>query len=95
MQINSAIPTLIRQQPAKTPKTSGKLKLSAPKTPTTESATKKKTTKPKSTTKKAAKSTASDDEIMDTPKVEQEKPLTAAEAKEKKEKESKLDQIPF
>ncbi|MCJ1356949.1 MAG: hypothetical protein MMC33_006945 [Icmadophila ericetorum] len=75
------------EKPAKTPKTSGKLKLSAPKTPTTESATKKKTTKPKSTTKKAAKSTASDDEIMDTPKVEQEKPLTAAEAKEKKEKE--------
>ena len=76
-------------EPAKTPKTKAtKLKLTTPKVP--ESSGKKKTPKPKSTTKKAAaKASGSDDEMMvDTPMVE-EKPLTPAEAKEKKEKESK------
>ncbi len=68
-------------QPAKTPKTNTKLKLTTPKTP----AKKKKPAKPKSTGKKKAVEAASDDEIVDTPKAE-EKPLTAAENKEKKEK---------
>ncbi|MCJ1389296.1 hypothetical protein MMC18_002152 [Xylographa bjoerkii] len=74
-------------KPAKTPKTGTKLKLSTPKTPAVESSSKKKAAKPKSSTKRsAAKASASDDEMIDTPMVE-EKPLTPAEAKEKKEKE--------
>lgn len=72
-------------QPAKTPKTNTKLKLTTPKTPASEPAKKKKPAKPKSTGKKKAVEAASDDEIADTPKAE-EKPLTAAENKEKKEK---------
>lgn len=72
-------------QPAKTPKTNTKLKLSTPKTPASEPAKKKKAAKPKSTGKKKAAEAASDDELVDTPKAE-EKPLTAAEDKEKKEK---------
>lgn len=73
-------------QPAKTPKTNTKLKLTTPKTPASEPAKKKKKpAKPKSTGKKKAVEAASDDEIVDTPKAE-EKPLTAAENKEKKEK---------
>ena len=76
-------------QAAKTPKLSTKLKLSTPKTPATDTATKKKATKPRASGKKAmAKGAGSDEEMIDTPKVE-EKPLTPAEAKEKKEKESK------
>ena len=56
-----------------------------PKTPA-ESASKKKASKPKSSTKKSnAKAEASDDEVVDTPRVE-EKPLTPAEAMERKEK---------
>ena len=81
-------------QPAKTPKTATKLKLSTPKTPSADSASKKKTgsstkaTKAKgSSTKKVnAKATGSDEEMVDTPKV-QEKVLTPQEAKQKKEKE--------
>lgn len=82
-------------KPAKTPKTATKLKLSTPKTPTTESASKKKTgsgakaTKPRGSKKSAAKAEGSDEEMVDTPKVE-EKPLTPQEAKQKKEKEGKL-----
>lgn len=73
-------------QPAKTPKPNTKLKLSTPKTPASEPAKKKKkAAKPKSTGKKKAAEAASDDELVDTPKAE-EKPLTAAEDKEKKEK---------
>ncbi|MCJ1402766.1 hypothetical protein MMC11_005987 [Xylographa trunciseda] len=75
------------EKPAKTPKTGTKLKLSTPKTPVVESSSKKKAAKPKSSAKKsAAKASASDEEMIDTPMVE-EKPLTPAEAKEKKEKE--------
>ncbi|MCJ1378195.1 hypothetical protein MMC17_001291 [Xylographa soralifera] len=75
------------EKPAKTPKTGTKLKLSTPKTPTVDSSSKKKAIKAKSSAKKsAAKASASDDEMTDTPMVE-EKPLTPAEAKEKKEKE--------
>ncbi|KAL9036070.1 MAG: hypothetical protein Q9214_006298, partial [Letrouitia sp. 1 TL-2023] len=71
------------EKPAsKTPKTGTKLKLSTPKTPA-ETSSKKKPGKPKISAKKAAK--GSDDEPMDTPKVE-EKPLTPAEAKRMKEK---------
>ncbi|MCJ1437058.1 hypothetical protein MMC27_006443 [Xylographa pallens] len=80
------------EKPAKTPKTGTKLKLSTPKTPTVESSSKKKAAKAKSSAKKsAAKASASDDEMIDTPMVE-EKPLTPAEAKEKKEKESETNQ---
>ena len=76
-------------QPAKTPKTGTKLKLTTPKTPTGDASSKKKAAKPKGTNKKSAgKANGSDDDMMDTPRVE-EKPLTPAEAKEKKEKESK------
>ncbi|KAL8631547.1 hypothetical protein Q9189_002765 [Teloschistes chrysophthalmus] len=70
------------EKPAKTPKTSQKLKLSTPKTPA-ESSTKKKATKPKSSTKKAAK--VSEDESDETPKV-QEKRVSAKEAYQAKEK---------
>ncbi|KAL8734776.1 MAG: hypothetical protein Q9181_003061 [Wetmoreana brouardii] len=69
-------------QPAKTPKTGTKLKLSTPKTPA-ESANKKKPTKAKSSTKKAAK--GSDDDAVETPKVE-EKRMTAEETRQAKEK---------
>lgn len=72
-------------KPAKTPKTATKIKLSTPKTPASEPA-KKKAAKPKASTgKKAAAKAQSDDDAVDTPKAE-EKPLTAAEKKEKKEK---------
>ncbi|KAL8694056.1 MAG: hypothetical protein Q9218_001234 [Villophora microphyllina] len=70
------------EKPAKTPKTSQKLKLTTPKTPA-EPSSKKKATKPKSSNKKAAK--VSDDEAVETPKVE-EKRMTAEEAKQAKEK---------
>ncbi|MCJ1478485.1 hypothetical protein MMC13_007165 [Lambiella insularis] len=74
-------------KPAKTPKTGTKLKLSTPKTPTAESSTKKRAAKPKAASKKAAPQTnGSDEEMIDTPMVE-EKSLSPAEAKEKKEKE--------
>ncbi|KAL9586680.1 MAG: hypothetical protein Q9212_000749 [Teloschistes hypoglaucus] len=70
------------EKPAKTPKTSQKLKLSTPKTPA-ESSTKKKAIKSKSSTKKAAK--VSEDEGDETPKV-QEKRVSAKEAYQAKEK---------
>ncbi|KAI4173081.1 MAG: hypothetical protein LQ343_003191 [Gyalolechia ehrenbergii] len=70
------------EKPAKTPKTGTKLKLSTPKTPV-EPSSKKKASKPKSSTKKAAK--ASDDEAVETPKVE-EKKLTAEEARQMEQK---------
>lgn len=73
-------------QPAKTPKTATKLKLSTPKTPAAEPSTKKKAAKPKA---KATPKPASDDEAIDTPKVEQ-TPLTPAAAKEIKEKKGEL-----
>lgn len=68
---------------AKTPKTGTKLKLSTPKTPVTETSGKTKT--PKSRAKAAVKAIASDDEVIDTPKIEP-APLTPAAAKEIKEK---------
>ncbi|MCJ1306526.1 hypothetical protein MMC25_000169 [Agyrium rufum] len=74
------------EKPAKTPKTATKLKLSTPKTPAAVSST-KKAAKPKSS-KKAAAKTNGEEEAEETPKVE-EKPLSPAEAKEKKEKEIK------
>lgn len=74
------------EKPAKTPKTSTKLKLSTPKTPATEPTKKKAPAKPKASTgKKAAAKVTSDEDAVDTPKAE-EKPLTAEEKKEKKEK---------
>ena len=63
------------------------MKLSTPKTPAAEPSTKKKTAKPKA--KPASKPTASDDEVVDTPKVEQ-TPLTPAAAKEIKEKKGEI-----
>lgn len=69
-------------QPAKTPKTGTKLKLSTPKTPA-ETSGKKKAPKPKSSSKKAAKE--SDDDAVETPKVE-EKRMTEAEVRLGKEK---------
>lgn len=76
-------------QPTKTPKTGTKLKLSTPKTPV-ESSGKKKAPKAKSSTKKAAKT--SDDDAVETPKVE-EKRMTAEEARQTKEKRSKNGQL--
>ncbi|CAL8575398.1 hypothetical protein XPA_001326 [Xanthoria parietina] len=72
----------VEEKPAKTPKTATKLKLSTPKTPV-ETSSKKKASKSKSSTKKAAKE--SDDEAVETPKVE-EKRMTAEEARNAKEK---------
>ena len=71
-------------KPAKTPKTTTKLKLSTPKTPAADSSTKKGAAKPKSTKAAKAAKSASDEEAV-TPKVE-EKPLTPQQAKEVKEK---------
>lgn len=71
-------------QPAKTPKTGTKLKLSSPKTPAEPSTKKKAAPKPKSSSKKAAKS-SDDDAAVETPKVE-EKKMTAEEARQMKEK---------
>ena len=69
-------------KPAKTPKTGTKLKLSTPKNPESS----KKTPKAKgSTAKKGKKAVASDDETVDTPKIEEPK-LTPAEQKEKSQK---------
>lgn len=70
-------------QPAKTPKTGTKLKLSTPKSPAAEPSTKKKATKPKS--KPAPKNNTSEDEAAITPKTGQ-PPLTPAAAKDIKEK---------
>lgn len=72
-----------KTQPAKTPKTGTKLKLSTPKTPAAEPSTKKKTAKPKS--KPAPKTITSEDEAATTPKTGQ-PPLTPAAAKDMKEK---------
>ncbi len=71
-------------KPAKTPRTTTKLKLSTPKTPAADSSTKKATAKPKSAKAAKAAKSASDEEAV-TPKVE-EKPLTPQQAKEVKEK---------
>lgn len=79
------------QQPAKTPKTATKLKLTTPKAPgTTEKKTKEtsKASKPKSERKKS-KAVASDDEVVEADVKEPEKELDAGEAKTKKEKEGK------
>lgn len=71
-------------QPAKTPKTGTKLKLSTPKTPAEPSTKKKAAAKPKSSAKKVAK--GSDDEAaVETPKIE-EKKLSPEEARQMKEK---------
>lgn len=71
-------------QPAKTPKTGTKLKLSTPKTPAEPSAKKKAAAKPKSSAKKVTK--GSDDEAaVETPKIE-EKKLTPEEVRQMKEK---------
>lgn len=71
-------------KPAKTPKTTTKLKLSTPKTPAADSSTKKAAAKPKSAKAAKAAKSASDEEAI-IPKVE-EKPLTPQQAKEVKEK---------
>ena len=81
-------PTTDIAKPAKTPKTGAKLKLTTPKTPTVEASGKKKTPKVKASAKKSAAKAARSDDELDTPKLE-EKTLTPAEAKDKKEKESK------
>lgn len=70
-------------QPAKTPKTGTKLKLSTPKTPAAEPSAKKKTAKAKP--KPAPKTNTSEDEAATTPKTGQ-PPLTPAAAKDMKEK---------
>ena len=77
-------------KPLKTPKTTTKIKMSMPKTPATEPSTKKKSSKSKSA--KAVKS-ASEDDAM-TPKAE-EKPLTAQQLKENKEKKGNTVSITF
>lgn len=77
-------------QPAKTPKTGTKLKLSTPKTPTTEPSTKKKATKPKS--KPVPKTNTSEDEAATTPKTGL-PPLTPAAAKDMKEKKGQHIEI--
>ncbi|KAL8781588.1 MAG: hypothetical protein Q9213_005938 [Squamulea squamosa] len=70
------------EKPAKTPKTATKLKLSTPKTPA-ETSSKKKAPKAKTSSKKAPKE--SDDDAVETPKVEQ-KRMTSEEARVGKEK---------
>ena len=74
--------TKIDAQPAKTPKTGGKLKLTAPKTPATDSKP-KKATKSKTSKKTGAAADSSSESSSAKP---EEKPLTEAEIKEKKEK---------
>lgn len=82
-------------QPAKTPKTGTKLKLSTPKTPAAEPSTKKKAPKPKP--KAAPKTNTSEDEAATTPKTGQ-PPLTPAAAKDMKEKKGQhieMSLLPF
>ena len=79
-------------QPAKTPKTATKLKLTTPKAPTTNEKKAKDSTKaakPKSERKKS-KAAASDEEVGDQEVQELDKELDPAEAKAKKEKEGWL-----
>ena len=76
-------------QPAKTPKTATKLKLTTPKAPgTNEKKATTKATKPKSERKKS-KAAVSDEEPVEEEPKEPEKELDPAEAKAKKEKEGK------
>ena len=85
------------QQPAKTPKTATKLKLTTPKAPgTNEKKTKDptKTSKPRSERKKS-KAAASDEEVAEEDIKEPEKELDHAEAKAKKEKEGKSLALPI
>lgn len=79
-------------QPAKTPKTATKLKLTTPKAPgTTEKKAKEsaKTAKPKSERKKS-RAAVSDEDVADEEAKGAEKELDPAEAKAKKEKEGKI-----
>ncbi|GKZ39158.1 hypothetical protein AbraIFM66950_011967, partial [Aspergillus brasiliensis] len=78
------------EKPAKTPKTTTKLKLTTPKTPASESGKKAPASKGKQATssKKAAKAAASDDgEESRAASKEPEKKISQEEAKDKKEKE--------
>ncbi len=76
-------------QPAKTPKTATKLKLTTPKAPgTNEKKAATKTTKPKSERKKSRAAVSDEEPAEEEPK-EPEKELDPAEAKAKKEKEGK------
>lgn len=81
-------------QPAKTPKTATKLKLTTPKTPATGESGKKTSAKPAKTkvtsakkAKKEAKATSDGDTAEVSKESEVEKPLNPQEAKLKKEKE--------
>jgi hypothetical protein len=82
-------------QPAKTPKTATKLKLTTPKAPGTGEKKAKdstKTSKPKSERKKS-KAAASDEDAAEEEVKEPEKELDPAEAKAKKEKEGKCPAV--
>lgn len=79
-------------QPAKTPKTATKLKLTTPKAPTTNEKKAKDSTKaakPKPERKKS-KAAVSDEDVGDEEVQEQDKELDPAEAKAKKEKEGAM-----
>lgn len=81
--------TFLVTQPAKTPKTATKLKLTTPKAPGTDGKKGKESTrasKPKSERKKS-RAAASDEDAADEDVKEPEKELDPAEAKAKKEKE--------
>ncbi|KAK2740386.1 hypothetical protein FQN57_006126 [Myotisia sp. PD_48] len=81
-----------RQQPAKTPKTATKLKLTTPKTPGTGEKGKKAPAAPKvikAKTKKVAKPATSDEEEVEEPPTEEKKQLDVGEAKAKRQNEVK------
>lgn len=75
----------MNDKPAKTPKTSLKLKLSTPKNPVTESSKKASKTKG-STAKKGKKAIVADDDDATNQEVEEEPKLTPAQQKEKNQK---------
>src|ERR1700728_104274 len=75
-------------QPAKTPKTAQKLKLTTPKAPgTTEKKETAKASKPKSEKKKPAKAAASDEEMADEEAKEPAKPVDPIQERKDREKE--------
>jgi hypothetical protein len=80
--------TKVVAQPAKTPKTAQKLKLTTPKAPgTTEKKETAKAAKPKSEKKKPAKTPASDEELADEEVKEPAKPVDPVQERKDREKE--------
>jgi hypothetical protein len=80
-------------QPAKTPKTAQKLKLTTPKAPgTTEKKETAKATKPKSEKKKSAKAATSDEEMAEEEVKEPAKPVDPVQERKDREKEGEIAQ---